>query len=82
MGREVVDPESAREVGVVTTREQLDHVTEVSQPVVDRRRGEQEDGLWPDLRVEQIEELAVARLLVSSPVAQLGPGSGSGEPRR
>ena len=62
---QVVDAEGAGEVRLVAPREQLGHVAEVAQPVVDRRRRQHEERLRPHRVVEQVEELVVARRLDS-----------------
>ena len=45
VGAQVVDAERAGEVRLVAPREELGHVPEVAQPVVDRRGGEHEERL-------------------------------------
>ena len=56
----MLTPERPREVGLVPAGEQLGHVPEVAQPVVDRRGREHEDGLRPLRVVEQVVEPVVA----------------------
>ena len=46
---QVVDAQAASEVGLVAAGEQLGHVPEISQAVVDRRGREQEHQLGADL---------------------------------
>ena len=58
---QVVDAERAGEVRLVPPREQLGHVPEVAEPVVDRRGREHEERLRPHRVVEQVEEPVVAR---------------------
>ncbi len=59
MCAQVVDPEGPREIGLIPSREQLCHVSEVAQPVIDRRGREHEEGFRPLRVVEQVVEPVV-----------------------
>src|SRR5690349_20874248 len=59
----VVHTERTPEVLLVATRKELSHVAEVAQSVVDRRRREHEQSLWPHGVVEQVVQPEVARRL-------------------
>ena len=61
--RRLFTPSVRREVRLVAPREQLGHVAEVAEPVVDRRRREHEERLRPRRVVEQVVEPVVARRL-------------------
>ena len=78
--REVVHSHGAGKIGVVATGEELGHVPEVGQAVVDRRRREEEHLLLTRGLVEQIEEPPVPRpavlheiIVVSSKALLAGP---------
>ena len=60
VARQVVHAEAAAEEGLVAAGEQLGHVTEVRQTVVDRGGGEQEHQLGPCRAVEHVVEAPVA----------------------
>ena len=62
---QVVDAQAASEVGLVAAGEQLGHVSEISQAVVDRRGREQEHQLGAHVVVQQVEEAPVAGALVT-----------------
>ncbi|MDZ7790389.1 MAG: hypothetical protein U5L08_07860 [Xanthomonadales bacterium] len=64
MSFEAVDTQGSSEPLVVFLREQLDHVTKVGQPIVDRRRREHEEALGSFLRVHQIEQTPIARRIL------------------
>ena len=61
--RRLLTPRVRAKVCLVAAGEQLGHVPEVAQPIVDRRRGEHEERLRPHRVVEQVEEPVVARRL-------------------
>ena len=58
---QVVHADRAREVGLVATGEELGHVAEVAQAVVDGRGRQHEHGLETFRVVEQLEQVVVAR---------------------
>ena len=61
MGAQTVHAQGAGKVLFVTARKQLDHVTEIAEPVVDGRRRQQKQGFWAHRRIKDIEHLVVAR---------------------
>ena len=61
MRPQVVHADRAREVGLVATGEELGHVAEVAQAVVDGRGRQHEHGLGAFRVVEQVEQAVVAR---------------------
>ena len=61
MRPQVVHTDGAREVGLVAAGEELRHVAEVAQAVVDGRGRQHEHGLRAFRVVEQLEQAVVAR---------------------
>src|SRR5207245_1429022 len=70
---QVLHSEGSAEVRFVASREQLRHVTEVAQAVVDRRRSKHEKGLRSHRAVQEFIELIVARRL--RPFLRVPPAS-------
>ena len=72
---QVVHADRARKVGLVATGEELGHVAEVAQAVVDGGGRQHEHGLGAFLAVEQLEQAVVARRFKSpvrvSPAARI-----------
>ena len=56
---QVVDTQSLAEVPLIAAREQFRHVPKITEPVVDRRRREEEHGLSAGIRVQQVVEPVV-----------------------
>ena len=66
---QVVDAQAPSEVGLVAAGEQLGHVSEIGQTVIDRRRREQEHQLRAHLVAQKVEQAPVAGTLI---IAVLG----------